>query len=79
MRNEAWTSQCSPLSKSVRKRYAKKENRVQRGLYIDGKYTWNADTVGAFNILRKYLKKQKIQKELNPLGIKPPFVWKVSV
>ena len=79
MQNEAWTSQCSPLSKGVSKRYAKKENRVQRGLYIDGKYTWNADTVGAFNILRKYLKKQNIQKELNPLGIKPPFVWKVSV
>ena len=76
---ESWTSQCSPLSKGVSKRYAKKENRVKRGLYTDQGHTWNADTVGAFNILRKYLKRKKIQITLNPFEIKTPYVFKVAV
>lgn len=75
---ESWTSQCSPLSKGVSKRYAKKGNRIKRGLYIDGQYSWNADVVGAFNILRKYLKKQKIEITLNPFEIKTPYVLKVA-
>ena len=76
---ESWTSQCSPLSKGVSKRYAKKENRVKRGLYTEQGHTWNADTVGAFNILRKYLKKQKSEITLNPFEIKTPYVFKVAV
>lgn len=52
--NEAYTSQCSPLSPSVSKEYACIGNRVYRGLYIDGDTVWNADAVGAYNILRLY-------------------------
>lgn len=52
---ESYTSQCSPYSKEVTKEYAKKNNRKHRGLYVvDGK-VMNADCVGAYNILRKYL------------------------
>jgi len=50
---EAWTSQCSPLSKEVSKEYARKSNRKKRGLYKEGETIWNADAVGAYNILRK--------------------------
>ena len=76
--NEAWTSQCSPFSKDVSKRYAKKENRVKRGLFVDGQYSWNADVVGAFNILRKFLKKEKSENTLNPFEIKTPYILKVA-
>ena len=51
---EAYTSQCPPDSPEVSKKYARKANRRYRGLYIDGGRIWNADAVGAFNILRKY-------------------------
>ncbi|MDO4488290.1 MAG: transposase [Eubacteriales bacterium] len=52
--NEAWTSQCSPLSGTVSGENAQKKNRVERGLYSEGGNVWNADAVGAYNILRKY-------------------------
>lgn len=52
--NEAYSSQCSPLSPVVSKEYAVKSNRVKRGLYKDGGHIWNADAVGAYNILRLY-------------------------
>lgn len=58
-KNENYTSQCSPYSKKVTKKYAKKSNRKQRGLYIDNDEVFNADAVGAFNILRKYLKQRR--------------------
>ena len=76
---ESYSSQVSPLSPSVDKKYACKSNRVQRGLYKDGSTIWNADCVGAFNILRLYLQKNKIKKELNPYGIQVPFITKVAV
>lgn len=56
---ENYSSQCPPNSKEVSKFYAKKSNRKYRGLYIDGKQIYNADCVGAYNILRLYLKKIK--------------------
>ncbi len=53
---ESYTSQCSPLSPEVEKRYAQPSNRKERGLYRDWKRRrYNADAVGAYNILRKYL------------------------
>jgi transposase len=58
-KNEKYTSQCSPYSKKVTKKYAKKSNRMQRGLYIDQDKTFNADVVGAFNILQKYLHQRR--------------------
>ena len=51
---ESYSSQCSPWSEEVSAKYARKSNRVQRGLYRDGSNVLNADVVGAFNILRKY-------------------------
>ncbi len=52
---ESYTSQCSPLSPEVSKRYAEASNRKERGMYITDGVRFNADAVGAFNILRKYL------------------------
>lgn len=51
---ESYSSQCSPMSPEVSAKYAKKANRRHRGLYKDGEQIWNADAVGAYNILRKY-------------------------
>lgn len=79
MQKEAYSSQCSPLSPKVSKRYAKPQNRVKRGLYKDAGYTWNADCVGAYNILRLYLKTQDKQILLLPKNIKQPYIAKVAV
>ena len=70
-KNESYTSQCSPYSKKVGKKYANKANRVKRGLYIAKDTAFNADIVGAYNILRKYLKQRRIGKDidLNPKGL----------
>ncbi len=76
---EAYTSQTSPLQKEVNKQNACKENRIKRGLYVDGDMKWNADCVGAYNILRLYLKKKKKNIELNPMEIKNPQIIKVAV
>ena len=77
--NEAYTSQTSPLSENVSKESAKKNNRVKRGLYKDGKIIWNADCVGAYNILRLHLSENSINVNLNPNEIKNPYVVKVAV
>ena len=79
LQEESWTSQCSPLSPDVSKEYAVKKNRAQRGLYVDGEYTWNADVVGAYNILRKYLKANNIQIELDPYAIQAPYVRELEL
>ena len=52
---ESYSSQCPPDSINVSKKYAAKQNRIQRGLYICDKNIFNADCVGAHNILRLYL------------------------
>ncbi|MDO4556005.1 MAG: transposase, partial [Lachnospiraceae bacterium] len=78
MQQEAYSSQTSPLMPKVSKKYAAKSNRVKRGLYKDGAYEWNADCVGAYNILRLYLDKNKIKMTLNPTGIKSPYILKVA-
>jgi len=77
--NEAYTSQTSPLSKDVSKESAKKCNRIERGLYKDGDNIWNADCVGAYNILRVYLSKNSKHINLKPDEINNPYVVKVAV
>ena len=77
--NEAYTSQTSPLSKNVSKESARKVNRIKRGLYNDGDNAWNADCVGAFNILRVHLSKNNSSINLNPYEISNPKVVKVAV
>ena len=76
---ESYTSQCSPLSPEVSKRYAEASNRKERGMYITDGVRYNADAVGAFNILRKYLSVSGKQKELSVTGLKKPEIIKVAV
>ena len=76
---EFYSSQTSPLADRVDRRHADKKNRVKRGLYQDGEYIWNADCVGAFNILRLYFQKQKIDIHLDPISIGVPYIAKVAV
>ena len=76
---ESYTSQCSPLSPEVSKRYAEAFNRKERGMYITGGVRFNADAVGAFNILRKYLSVSGKEKELSVTGLKNPEIIKVAV
>ena len=75
---ESYTSQCSPLSPEVSKRYAEATNRKERGMYITDRVSYNADAVGAFNILRKYLSVSGKQKELSVTGLKNPEIIKVA-
>lgn len=52
---ESYTSQCSPFTAEVSETAADKSSRKHRGLYIAGETAFNADCVGAYNILKKYL------------------------
>ncbi|SHF73351.1 transposase, IS605 OrfB family, central region [Caldanaerobius fijiensis DSM 17918] len=54
---ESYTSQCSPYEEEVSEKTAKKTNRKQRGLYIIENRLLNADCVGAYNIMKKYLRR----------------------
>lgn len=78
IQKEAYSSQTSPLMETVCKQSANKDNRVKRGLYVDGGYIWNADSVGAFNILRLYFQAQKIDTRLDPTSILSPKIIKVA-
>jgi putative transposase len=53
--DESYTSQCSPYAKEVSEASAQKSNRKYRGLYVVDSKVYNADCVGAYNILKKYL------------------------
>ena len=57
------------FSEGVSKKYATPKKRVKRGLFIDNRIKMNADSVGAFNILRLYLKNKKIPLILEPKGL----------
>lgn len=76
---ESWTSQCSPLSPEVSKKYAVSDNRLERGLFRDGDKVWNADAVGAFNILRKWLAVYHPRRKLKADIIATPVVVHVAV
>ncbi|MCF7629328.1 RNA-guided endonuclease TnpB family protein, partial [[Ruminococcus] lactaris] len=75
---ESYTSQCSPLSPEVSKRYAEASNRKERGMYVTDGERYNADAVGAFNILRKYLSVSGKHKKLSVAGLKNPEIVKVA-
>ena len=51
---ESYSSQCPPQSEKVSHIYAEKRNRKKRGICIVDAVIYNADAVGAYNILRKY-------------------------
>ena len=76
---ECYSSQVSPLQPQVSKKYATKNKRIVRGLFKDGIYSWNADCVGAFNILRLFFQTNDINITLNHFSIKTPTVIKVAV
>ena len=77
--SEAYSSKCSPQSPSVCKKYASGSNRIKRGLYMDNGVIWNADSVGAYNILRIYLEEQGVCIPLSPKGLSAPKIIKVAV
>lgn len=52
---ESYSSQCSPYAVEVSRFTAEKESRKYRGLYVINGRAFNADCVGAYNILKKYL------------------------
>ena len=76
---EAYSSQCSPLSLMVSKEYAQKSNRKERGLFCDAGLCWNADSVGAYNILRLYFQQSGTTKVLPFKGLSSPEYLKVAV
>lgn len=76
---ESYSSQVSPLQPEVSKQYAVKSSRRHRGLYQDGDYSWNADCVGAYNILRLHLQEKDPALIPDPFNIKIPYVLKVAV
>ncbi len=76
--NEAYSSQCSPLSNEVSKEYAKKSNRKHRGLYKDGNLIFNADSVGAYNIMRLYYQKNDAWQETKVTGLSHPITYKFN-
>lgn len=80
MQNEAFSSQCSPLSPAVSKDYAEKEKRIVRGIFKDGSHRWNADAVGAYNILRLFLQgKAETNMVVSALRTDYPRIEKVAV
>ncbi len=76
---ESYTSQCSPYSEEVSKKYATKSSRVKRGLYVTEGKIYHADAVGAYNILRKYLAVSGIKKELPVTGLDRTEMIKTAV
>jgi putative transposase len=74
---ESCSSQCSPTSVAVEKKYANKSNRKNRGLYVENKNIWNADAVGAYNILRLYFQSQEKCVGFTPTHLSNPI--KVAV
>lgn len=79
MQEESYSSQCSPLSLEVSSEYAKKHNRISRGLYKDDNMVYNADAVGAYNILRKYSKVAGYEIFMPIAGLNETKIIKVAV
>ena len=76
---ESYSSQCAPTSEYVSEAFAVKKNRVKRGLYIDDKHLYNADAVGAYNILRKYSAVLGVTIAMPVSGLDNTMIIKVAV
>lgn len=76
---ENYSSQVSPLAPEVSKKYATKNKRKHRGLYIDKMILFNADSVGAFNILRLYEQKRRKGLIMPIKGLSSPYKIYVAV
>jgi putative transposase len=77
IQEESYTSQCSPYTKEVSEAYAQKVNRKSRGLYITEGQAYNADCVGAYNILRKYLCRTGVASPA-VVGLDTPMMYRWS-
>ncbi|MCR5457344.1 MAG: IS200/IS605 family accessory protein TnpB-related protein, partial [Clostridiales bacterium] len=75
---ECYSSQCSPNCSIVQKVSATPEKRINRGLYQDGHAVWNADSVGAYNIMRLYFQQEGIIRTLNQKGLSNTTIIKVA-
>lgn len=78
LQNKCYTSQCAPNTPNVSKKYADKSNRVQRGLYVSEGNIYNADAVGAYNILRKYCDEHGVKKTFSIKGLTSVKVFKIK-
>ena len=70
--NEAYTSSCLPNSKSVSEQCANKKYRVKRGLIKCRNYIFNADAIGAYNIMRVYKQTNGKRFEMPLKGLSNP-------
>ena len=76
---ESYSSQCPPQSEEVSCIYAEKQNRKKRGLYKVDTVIYNADAVGAYNILRKYHAVSGKEIDMPVIGLKSTNTIKVAV
>ena len=76
---EHYSSQVSPFAPEVNKANASKNKRKERGLYIDKNTIFNADSVGAFNILRLYEQKENLGIPIPLKGLSNPTKLNVSM
>lgn len=76
---ESYSGQCPPQSEEVSRIYAEKKNRKKRGIYIVDTVIYNADAVGAYNILRKYHAVSGEEIDMPVTGLKSTKTIKVAV
>ena len=69
--NEAYTSSCPIDSEDIKKEYQDK-HRIERGLYKHNNIIYNADCVGAYNIMRKYAINNNIKITMINKGLSNP-------
>lgn len=77
--NEAYSSQCGPNTEGVCAQEAVKGNRIKRGLYQEDQNIYNADALGAYNILRKYLHEHQIDMHISETGLSSTVVIQAAV
>lgn len=76
---ESYSSQCPPQSQEVSRIYAEKKNRKKRGIYAADAVIYNADAVGAYNILRKYNAVSGKEIQIPIIGLSNTNTIKVAV
>lgn len=69
---EYYSSGTNPKSPEVSKKYYMPDNRITRGLYKDGNDIYNADSVGAYNIMRLWLQTLNKERLLTSKGLSDP-------
>ena len=70
--DEAYSSGCSPKSLTVSKDYYDKTKRKHRGLFKDGNDIYNADAVGAYNIMRLFRQEARYYFPIPLKGLSDP-------